>query len=101
MNTLKFLAIKIAEQAAEIANDAEHIADHHTENGRLFDECQEELLTNILELGTLAIVAQQNGLVPSGTREQAEAIKLSTRKALVREAFMDMLDGKLTGDLVV
>lgn len=101
MNTLKFLAIKLAEQAAEIANGAEHIADHHTGHGRLFDQCQTELLDDILKLAVLAIVAQKNGLVPTASREHAEQLKLAARRALMCEAFADMLDGKLTGDLAI
>lgn len=101
MNIRKFLAIKIAEQAAEISNQAEHVADHHADNGPLVDECQEELLTSILTLGALAIVAQQNGLVPTVTRERAEDIKLEARRALMREAFVDMVGGKLVGELVI
>lgn len=98
MNVTKFLALKIAEAAIELSDDAEHVADRHT-TGDDSPPCSEEFRDSVGRLATLMQIGLDNGVFPDfDSPEHAKALKSTTKAMLFNEAMADACAGRLTLD---
>lgn len=96
MNVTKFLALKIAEAALAVADDAEHIADRHSTDPSA--PCYESLKESGGRLARIMITAAQNGVIPHGTFEEGEELKKTVREELSLEIVNDINAGRLVLD---
>lgn len=96
MNVTKFLALKIAEAALALADDAEHIAERHSQDADA--PCYESLKEAGGRLAFTMMVAAQNGIIPHGSVEEGAALKAQVKAELFDEVVADIAHGRLILD---
>lgn len=96
MNVTKFLALKIAEAALAVADDAEHIAERHSTTPD--SPCYLSLQSSGGRLALTMLLAAKNGVIPYGTFEQGEELKNRVRNELAHEIIHDVNAGTLVLD---
>lgn len=98
MNVTKFLALKIAEAALALADDAEHIAESHSTDPIRDAPCYESLKESGGRLALIMLTAASNGVIPHGTVEEGEVLKQKVREELSNEIVNDINARRLVLD---
>lgn len=96
MNVTKFLALKIAEAALALADDAEHIAERHSQDADA--PCYESLKESGGRLAFTMMVAAQNGIIPHGTAKEGDALKAQVKAELFEEVMEDLRHDRIVID---
>lgn len=97
MNAKKFLALKLAEAAYELGEQAEHVAANHTDGTDPDTTCESQLVKLAITIVEVSKIAMMNRLGEPFTRDKMEEIRADVRRSIANESLREGLNGNLTG----